>query len=242
MSARNRLSGTKWTLRLGFAITGTLAIQLQGCTSAPYGSHGFARMPLSVEGDEFAEGADRPPTAKTLYALARLMDAQGKRAECEVVLGRTIQRFPEFSPAYLDWASLKIKEGRPDDAIAIIQQGLDFSEDDPVLWNDLGMCRMIKCDYAHALEAFERAAAIEPAGRRYTCNAALALGMLGRYDDCLTAYEQVIGLARAHYNLAVICEARNDIERAGEEYAAARQLNGFIRRKDLKRGGVDDGG
>jgi len=68
------------------------------------------------------------------------------------------------------------------------------------------------------------AAAAGPDNTRYRANVALALGMSGRYDECLAAYEQILHPADAHYNLAVICDSRNDTERAVAEYARALRL------------------
>ena len=59
----------------------------------------------------------------------------------------------------------------------------------------------------------------------------MALGMLGRYEEALAVYEQVVLPARAHYNVAVLAEARNDTDRAEVEYAIAMEMDPKIRRQ-----------
>ena len=50
---------------------------------------------------------------------------------------------------------------------------------------------------------------------------ATSLGLLGRYDEALSLYEQVIPILDAHHNLAVISEVRGDDDRAAKERASA---------------------
>lgn len=173
--------------------------------------------------DPFAAGANRPPTAKTLYAMARLFAQQGRDSECERVLRRIIAEHAGLMPAYCDLAELQMRQRRVDDAIQVLTAGLAVSPKDPVLSNNLGMCWVIKGDYERALAMFTEAASAMPYNARYRSNMALALGMMGRYEASLALFEQVVPSAQAHYNLAVVCEARNDATRALEEHRKAKR-------------------
>ncbi len=88
---------------------------------------------------------------------------------------------------------------------------------------------MIKHDYEEALKYFQQAAWVAPDNARYVGNLAMAQGMMGRYDESLKTYQRVMMPAKAHYNLGVICEARQDYERATQEYATAQRMNPHIR-------------
>jgi tetratricopeptide (TPR) repeat protein len=76
---------------------------------------------------------------------------------------------------------------------------------------------------------FMRAAEAAPENARYRANMATALGLLGRYEEALALFEQVVPPADAHRNLAVLCEARNDMSRAAE---ARRRADGLSLRGD----------
>jgi hypothetical protein len=52
----------------------------------------------------------------------------------------------------------------------------------------------------------------------------LALGLLGRYDESLALYEQVVPSGEAHYNLSVIAQKNADGPRAGRERGLAREM------------------
>jgi Flp pilus assembly protein TadD len=184
------------------------------------------RYPGDPADDQFEQAADRPPTANTLYSLARLLAAQGRDADCETVLKKVITEQPDYLPAYCDLAELRMRAGRTDDAIQVLTAGIHVAPKDPCILNNLGVCWMVKNNFGQALEMFTRAAAAAPANARYRANMALSLGMLGRYDESLALYEQVVPPHEAHYNLAVLCRARGDEERAKGEFAIARMLDG----------------
>jgi Flp pilus assembly protein TadD len=177
--------------------------------------------------EEFQKGADRPPTAKTLYAMALLQAAQGDGAQCEATLLHILRTHPDFLPAYDELARLQARHRRIEQAIRTLRAGLAVSPESPVLINNLGMCLMLRSDCEAALDCFQRAAGQTPQDARYRANMAMALGMLGRYEEALSLYEQVVSPGRAHYNLAVLCEARNDDARAVLEFAQARALGEF---------------
>jgi tetratricopeptide (TPR) repeat protein len=177
-----------------------------------------------ISGDLFEKGAGRPPSAETLYTMARILEAQGKDAVQEFLLGRIIEEHPRFLPAYSSLARLRMRQERIREAAGVLQTGLRQAPDDPVLINDLGMCRLLEESYDEALGHFTRAAALDPDESRYRANMAVALGMMGRYDECLSLYAQVVPPWDAHHNLAVLCEARSDRRRAAEEHRRARRL------------------
>ena len=173
----------------------------------------------------WANGADQPAEANTLVAMARLVASQGRDEQARFTLARVIHEHPGCLTAYVELAELHLRHRRVNAAQDVLRRGLAVAPRDPVLLNDLGMCWLLRKDYDRALKQFAMAAAAGPDNARYRANLALALGMAGRYDECLAAYEQVLHPADAHYNLAVICDSRNDTERAVAEYARALRLS-----------------
>jgi len=174
--------------------------------------------------DAFQVAIDRPPTAKTLYVVARLLAVRGKDSECQWILKRIITNYPTFMPAYCKLAELHMRSQRIDDAVKVLKLGLSVRQSDSVLLNDLGMCWFIKGEYGQAVQFFTQAAAAMPQNARYRSNMALAYGMMGRYEEALSLFEQVVPTAEAHFNLAVLCEARSDHVRAATEYEEAEAL------------------
>jgi Flp pilus assembly protein TadD len=155
----------------------------------------------------FQEQANRPPTAKTLCAMADILAAQGRDSECEFVLKRIIQEHPRFLAAYNSLAELQMRQGRTNAAIETLQNGLRVHPEDPVLLNNLGMCRIVRGDYEEALEMFTKAAGIMPENAKHRANMAVALGLMGRDEESLSLFKQVLPEDQANHNLSVLREA-----------------------------------
>ena len=102
--------------------------------------------------------------------------------------------------------------------------GHAIAPQNPVILNNLGMCQMLNNEYGPALKCFMEATKLAPANARYQANMAVALGMLGEYDLALDVYKNTVPAAEAHYNLAVLCEARKDSQRAEQEFRRAANL------------------
>ena len=183
------------------------AFSLGGCTesTAAVPAGGWAQ---SSADSEFQTQADRPPTTRTLWAMADILAAQGKDSECEYVLKRIIQNDPKFLPAYNSLAELQMRQGQPNAATATLQDALRIGPDDPVLLNNLGMCRLVRRDYENALMVFDKAAAIAPENVKYRANMAVALGLMGREDESLALFKQVLPEDQAARNVEVLRQAR----------------------------------
>jgi tetratricopeptide (TPR) repeat protein len=215
-------------------ISAMLGLSL-GCESQPKSSF---QSPEPLE-DDFDRAADRPPTADTLFRFARLLAAEGKDAECEQLLQQSVERFPSFMPMYNELAELYIRQRKLDAAVATLNKGLMIMPNDAVTLNNLGMTYMLKQNYGQALHAFTRANAADRDNARYVANMAMASGMMGNYDESLALYQQVLTVGQSHFNVAVIAEARNDMERANQEYALANQSDpNLIRKSDRYDGGL----
>jgi Flp pilus assembly protein TadD len=150
---------------------------------------------------------DAPPTAKTLYATADILAAQGKDTQCEFVLRRCLRQYPRFTPAYNSLAELQVRQGRVHEAVATLTQALEVRPRDPVLLNNLGMCLLIRKEYGPALERFTEAGGLVPESGKYRANMATALGLLGREEEALALMQQVLPPDKARHNAEVLHKA-----------------------------------
>ena len=175
--------------------------------------------------EAFEQATDRAPSAKTLYAMARVLSGQHREADSQAILTKVIHEHPDYLPAYIDLAELQMRARKIDDAIATLDAGLKVAPRQGVLLNDLGMCNLLKGKYQEALDYFTQAAGTNPDDCRYRANMATALGMQGRYDEAFNLYAQIGSDGDAHYNIAVLAEARQDGERADWEFQQAKEMD-----------------
>jgi len=154
-------------------------------------------------------GRDLPPTARTLYAMAQILAAQGKDADGEFVLRRCVQEHPRFTPAYNSLAELQMRQGRIHEAVATLSTALKVRPRDPVLLNNLGMCLLLRKEYEGALQQFTDAAGVVPENEKYRANMAATLGLLGRQEESLALLQQVLPRDKAEHNVQVLRKAHD---------------------------------
>lgn len=156
---------------------------------------------------DFETQPDRPPSAKTLYSMAGILAAQGKDSECEFILRRCLREHPRFLPAYNSLAELQMRQGRTNEAVDVLSEALHLRPHDPVLSNNLGMCWLVRREFAKALEQFTKAAGVVPESLKYRANMATALGLLGRQEESLALLQQVLPADQARHNAEVLRKA-----------------------------------
>lgn len=176
--------------------------------------------------ERISETIPQPPTAKTLYAMVRILTAQGKDNEAQYVLGRLIGEHPEFLPAYVELGELYTRNGQIDAAIDVLALGIASHPDDAVLLNNLGMCYVLQRQYDVALARFREASRVAPQDLRVQGNIAMCLGMTGHYDEALERYCAMMPPDDAYDNLALLSTVRGDINDAERFRREAKKIRG----------------
>jgi Flp pilus assembly protein TadD len=185
-------------------------ILLTGCMVCIVGCSPSARSKQNtdwVQNDslgDFEGQSNRPPTVKVLWAMADILATQGKDPQCEFVLKRIIYEHPSFLPAYNSLAELKMRQGQTKEAVKTLREGLEIEPETPILLNNLGMCWMILKDNEMALEMFTKAAGLMPENPKYRANMAVALGLMGREEESMSLFSQVLPAELACQNLCVL--------------------------------------
>jgi Flp pilus assembly protein TadD len=166
----------------------------------------------SQESIEFQQGVDQPPSMETLYSMAIIFIHQGRFNEAELLLQRVINKNPKFLPAYNDLAEIKIRNRRTNEAIEILSTAVKVNSSDPITLNNLGMCWIIRRDYKKALQMFTDAAGLDSENTRYRANMALALGLMGRDNEALALYRQILPEEQANKNLNILQQTRSNVK------------------------------
>ncbi len=190
-------------------LAGLLCLLVSGCSPSRQPSLGQGKAkPGDVQADS-ASRPDLPPSAKTLYSMAGILATQGKDSECEFVLRRCITEYPRFTPAYNRLAELQMRQGRVHEAIDMLSSALAVRPRDPVLSNNLGMCHLLREEYAKALDCFTEAAGRVPESKKYRANMATSLGLMGRHAESLALFQQILPSDQAKQNAEILRKAHD---------------------------------
>jgi len=130
-------------------------------------------------------------------------------------LERAIEADPEYSDAYVELGRYYGSMAEPALAKATFERWTARYPEDADMLINAGLTAFDAADYAQALEFFEKGvevASVEEQRSGARTFRANTLDMLGRYDEAVEAYEEVIAETpewwEAHANLG-ICHARN---------------------------------
>ncbi len=147
----------------------------------------------------------------------------------ETLWRATLARNPAASMAWFNLGSTLLKEGRHDEAIACLREGLRLRPDDAPGYNDLG-CELVVVGRAEeALPIFARALELRPGYAEVHNNLGNALRSLGRVDEAMARYERALqlkpGYAEAHNNLGCELAAKGRTTEAIYHLEQAVRLN-----------------
>ena len=131
--------------------------------------------------------ADRPEGATNLGTFyARL----GRFDEAQAEFAAAIALDKRFVPAYVNAADAYRQQGREEDALRMLKDGLAAAPDHAALHHALGLAYARQKDSAAALGALERAATLAPDNARYAYVYAVALNSFGKSPEAIRALER----------------------------------------------------
>lgn len=208
------INSSKLTLLAVLCTAGIICVLCLGGCSDPAASGPEPVWGANDADIDFQTANGRPPTAKTLCAMADIFAVQGRDSECEYVLRRVLREHPQYLPAYNSLAELQMRQGLTREAIETLRIALGLHPDEPTILNNLGMCRIVRGEYEDALDMFTKAAGTRPEYAKYRANMAVALGLIGREEESLALFSQVTSEDKASQNVTVLREARNMPEQA----------------------------
>lgn len=195
-------------------------LMLNGCGAD--GKHIEAAYNNPIK-DEFTAGKDRVPTAKTLFAMSRILVARNRDAQAEFVLDRILRDHPEFLSAYIELAELQMRNDATEEAMETLRAGLAIAPENAAMLNNLGVCAMVSEDYESATTHFLAAMDAAPHIPRHQANLGVAMALMRDYDGALEVMRGVLSEQDAHTNLAAICMANGDEQRARDELRLAQE-------------------
>lgn len=163
----------------------------------------------SDDDQDWFEGGDlKPASAETLQLTARILAAKGRTEQATALLDRMAREYPDFLGTYTEAAEVFLLEGRIARAVEILDLGLDRFPNEPILFNDRGMCRLLQQDLPRAAADFTRAMELDPSDGDFVGNAALAAALKGDDSRALELWERVVSPSQARANLAIAKKAR----------------------------------
>ncbi|MFL5242739.1 MAG: tetratricopeptide repeat protein [Gemmataceae bacterium] len=155
----------------------------------------------------------RAPKAHTCVVLANLKekeaeatkaphDQQSLRDQARQLYQQALEIEPDNLEALRGLAKMYCLIGDRNRAMATYQRALKSHPTEGGLWYDLGMYQSQCKEWDPAIQNLRQAVACEPENRFFANTLGFCLARAGRYDESLACFQQMVGPAKAHYNLA----------------------------------------
>lgn len=179
--------------------------------------------------DESDAAAPPSPAAGLVYAdyglfLAASGDALGARQ----ALITATQRDPRSSAIWGALGGLELSAGRTNDARPALIRAVTLAPHNHEASRQLQHLAKLPQDFAGALPQYDAALAERPGTFTLRYNRAYALTELGRVEEAVQAYQQVVrdwpDVAAARADLGALCVMRGDLPGAVREYEIAVKL------------------
>lgn len=120
--------------------------------------------------------------------------ALGRPVEAEAAFQRALTRIPEDPLAQGNLAALRVRQGRLDEAEALLRASIGTDEDRPDTQNRLGLVLLLQERPQDALPCFARALELAPAYAIAWMNQGRALSALGRRDEARRSLQRALEL------------------------------------------------
>ena len=120
-----------------------------------------------------------------------------------------------------------LREGRADEAIAVLKRARNSSPRDPHVPNALGLALLYKKDYPGAVKAFSDALDLDATFVESRNNRGVAYLQSGKWDEAEADFQAVLDgpptaeKVNAHFNLGLLQEKRGQYRDAEREYSLA---------------------
>ncbi len=211
-----------WALAVALQIG---ACGMAGCNTAPplpgVGSRASAQPQQSVE---------------QMLAAAKFMENQGVQQHDpeKLEIARqgymtVLSRNPQNQFAHHRLAILAARGGQFDAAEVHFQKAAESGAVSSELLADMGYNLYLQNRLEEAEQSLRSAVAKDSRNEAAINNLGLVLGEMGRADDALAHFEQVVGTAQAHANLAKVYTHLGQLDEAKDQYNLALSIDQDLR-------------
>lgn len=143
-----------------------------------------------------AAGAGNPQLA---YNLGHLLQQTGRHEEAETWLRQATAQAPGYVRAWCDLGALLLEQGREDEAEGCFDAALQADPDQPVALYNKALLDQRRGRHAEACAGYERCRGRLPLTRGLALGHGACLQELGRLEEALVLYRELLAKDRAAY-------------------------------------------
>jgi Flp pilus assembly protein TadD len=180
---------------------------------------------MQGEDDACSLKTEGKPGPNLYVAVGRLYMESEKYGDAEQQFQRALKEKPDFLPAFLSYAELKERMGRPDDAIELYKRAAGMYPQEASIYNNAGLCFARQGRLDEAATAITRALQLDPKNTRYRNNIATVLVDQGKTSEAFEHLRQSLGEGAAYYNVGYLLNKKGQTQAALQHFTYAVQAD-----------------
>lgn len=198
------------------SLMGQLQGQDNGIHQASY--HVEAESDLDFNGK-----VEDPITLKLHYA--RWVEEMENYPEARRHYAAVLEQRPENFDAILGLARIDQASGDVASAENGFRRAISLQPNSHIAQHAMGQCMLKQGHVAESLPLLNQAVSGQPANKAYRYHLAEALAKSGDVNAAMPHFEQTVGKAAAHFNVATVLKQRGDLRGAEQHYRQALTVN-----------------
>lgn len=163
------------------------------------------------------------------YQLGLVSRSEKNEAKALTYFEEALKRKPTAIEPIAQIASIKLAQGKSDEARKRVEQQLEQAPQSPLLHNLLGQLSANAKNYVQAEQEYRKAIELDNGMFQAYLNLAGVYLHLGKQDHAMKEYEEVLTKApdsiQAHMMLGIIHEGRKEFDKAQARYETILKLN-----------------
>ena len=128
----------------------------------------------------------------SVLAEAQLRSEQLEAASVSLAKAKSLK--PDKAGLWFAEAAIALRSDRPDEAISLLNRGLQLDSGNSAAYFDLGNARIMQEELKMALQAFEKATALKPDFWEALNNQALVLYQMGNREEAIRRWRKVLSI------------------------------------------------
>ncbi len=170
-------------------------------------------------------------TVAALLEMATARHRTGDLLEARRLYRQLLAEMPTHATALFRGGLLELQDGRPEQALVLMQQAATIAPDEPRHHAGVGQALQALGRFADAAAAYRRVLRAEPSSADAHFAFGIALQSQGKYLEAIDAYEQAVRFQADHF--AALNNLGNCLQRRGRIAAA---VTAYTRALELKPG------
>ncbi|MBU0719084.1 MAG: tetratricopeptide repeat protein [Planctomycetes bacterium] len=220
------------------------ALCTAGCAHSDFAARrqqSQTRQGLAAQrGKKIAPVAEPKILPETYFAAGQLFEQQGQTGKAIAQYRKAVAVNHRFVAAYHRLGVLLSSLGRNAEAVEALSHAVELAPDEALIRNNFGYALMLERRWADAEREFVAALKLQPRFPRAHVNLGMVQARMGRFEESLASFKNVLAEPDAYYNIGLLLRAQQRYDEAAEAFHHTLELSPDFRAAETQLAQIRD--